>query len=385
VRCISKATTTYNENDKLLIDNHDAQIYKTVIIGGKRWMAENMRRKTRASLCGYDDSVSCATYGRLYKFDLANRICPEGWRLPDSLDINSLDKFKWRDLNVKTALKKTYDDFGNIAAYWTSAERNQKKGVYWNFSGSFKLDVWAKDSALLVRCVELTEEELDDIRAEQERVEIEEADRAALAEASSTEGEDSEESGSLDANLQQVEEDIAEPVRKTEEERAERERREAEEQSRAYLESLAAEATRDRESEEAEEEESTSQSVTGIVKVAAERAIDVSYGGYADIFTAADVNAFLKKNKSQIQSTYQQLLDSRSPFETIIRFRLTVRLINGKITDVEDISDDASMSDNGHAVLFKQMAVMMKMRWKMLPQDVDGEAYVEFPLKFVTE
>ena len=106
-----------------LVDPRDGEVYKTVVIGGKRWMAENLRYMDSSvtNLVGY---AFCATYyspsyhweeyecerGRFYtKIAAVNvdpkwvdgvpsslinsphqGVCPNGWHIPDSTEWNHL-------------------------------------------------------------------------------------------------------------------------------------------------------------------------------------------------------------------------------------------------------------------------------------------------------
>ena len=125
-----------------------------------------------------------------------------------------------------------------------------------------------------------------------------------------------------------------------------------------------------------------SNSAKGVVKVASTKSIHIYYSGNSDIFSESDVNAFLKKNKESIQNIYRNLLNSRDNIETVIRFSLTVNLKNGKIQNVEDISDQQNLAEFGHSLLFKQISVRMRNSWRLLPQNIEGTAVVEFPLLF---
>lgn len=63
-------------------DPRDHQEYRTVIIEGKTWFAENLRFESRES-CYYDNDADHAKkYGCLYTWSDAARSVPPGWRLP---------------------------------------------------------------------------------------------------------------------------------------------------------------------------------------------------------------------------------------------------------------------------------------------------------------
>lgn len=75
-------------------DGRDGQTYKTTAeISGLVWMAENLNYEVNSSLC-YDNSAeNCAKYGRLYEIKSyynSPDLCPDGWRMPDSVEWASL-------------------------------------------------------------------------------------------------------------------------------------------------------------------------------------------------------------------------------------------------------------------------------------------------------
>jgi len=54
---------------------------------GKTWMTENLSKTTDGSWCYNNSADSCNKYGRLYDWETANTVCPNGWKLPDTAEL----------------------------------------------------------------------------------------------------------------------------------------------------------------------------------------------------------------------------------------------------------------------------------------------------------
>jgi len=77
--------------DSILV--YGNQIYRTVVIGNKRWMAENLNILITGTSWCYDNAeTNCVKYGRLYNWEAAKMVCPKGWKLPDTADWRALVK-----------------------------------------------------------------------------------------------------------------------------------------------------------------------------------------------------------------------------------------------------------------------------------------------------
>ena len=107
-----------------LVDERDGQVYKTVMVGDREWMAQNLNYADSAntpsllgnSWCYDNDPAMCYRYGRLYTWAAAidsvtqaedgkkcgmgdmscnfihgvRGICPEGWHIPSANEIDQI-------------------------------------------------------------------------------------------------------------------------------------------------------------------------------------------------------------------------------------------------------------------------------------------------------
>jgi uncharacterized protein (TIGR02145 family) len=98
------------------IDPRGNREYRTVTIGGKRWMAENLDYGARGSRCYDDKPENCAAFGRLYDWETAMKACPAGWHL-------ATDK-EWDELMVSVGGVETAGKKLKSTRYWNGSNGN---------------------------------------------------------------------------------------------------------------------------------------------------------------------------------------------------------------------------------------------------------------------
>ncbi len=73
-------------------DSRDSKTYNTVNINGQVWMTENLNYNPSSgiSACYGNDFSNCILYGRLYDWETAKMVCPDGWHLPSDAEWDAL-------------------------------------------------------------------------------------------------------------------------------------------------------------------------------------------------------------------------------------------------------------------------------------------------------
>ncbi len=85
---------SYAQETGTLSDDRDGQEYQTVKIGDQWWMAENLAYKASSGCLVYEGVDSyLETYGYLYTWETALKVCPDGWHLPSDAEYEKLSNF----------------------------------------------------------------------------------------------------------------------------------------------------------------------------------------------------------------------------------------------------------------------------------------------------
>lgn len=149
-----------------MTDSRDGKKYKTVNIGNKVWMAENLNIKTGDSWCYDNSEQNCKEYGRLYSWNAAQKACPDGWRIATDYEWGTVASNS-ASLDIKTAgfrnAKGKFELLGKRADFWTADDAGDKGKYHYYSASAGKMDknTYSKKGGMSVRCVE--ESVCDDI------------------------------------------------------------------------------------------------------------------------------------------------------------------------------------------------------------------------------
>ena len=172
--------------------------YEFVTIGTQTWMAENLNHATPSgSYCYGNLSSNCATYGRLYTWETATAVCPDGWHLPSKDEWDELIANVGAIGDAGTQLKAkspewdgactngfsalpggtaydngagsyTFDNLGTGGRWWTFTDGDAGKAIRkkMNSGNAYVTESedngigYPKSGAFSVRCIKDSEEDL---------------------------------------------------------------------------------------------------------------------------------------------------------------------------------------------------------------------------------
>jgi uncharacterized protein (TIGR02145 family) len=173
----SSADFSYRSSSSLVIVKQDSvpyqgRSYKAVKIGSQTWLAENLNAVPSSSSgnwwCYANLNEHCTNYGKLYDWQAAMNICPDGWKLPSVDDYENLSDYN--DVH-KGVLQSTsvwdatfggykYDDgrwwpLGEEGFWWSSTNDGDRAKYFTITKGENKLRKYdeKKTYGLSVRCI----------------------------------------------------------------------------------------------------------------------------------------------------------------------------------------------------------------------------------------
>ncbi len=143
----SISLNTYAQQTGTFTDSRDGHVYKTVKIGSKTWMAENLAYKSNESRVYDDDENNVAQYGRLYDYDAAKAACPTGWSLPELKDFEALleDFGGEGNASYETLIESGTSGFSATLAGWRNGREfldKNRDAYFWSHTFGGRADAW---------------------------------------------------------------------------------------------------------------------------------------------------------------------------------------------------------------------------------------------------
>ncbi len=131
---VGENITWYEAPSNTFIDSRDGQDYKAVGIGNQRWMAENVSYYTPEGSRYYNnDSVNYAEiYGRLYNWETAQNVCPEGWHLPSDEE--------WKELEIFLGMSEAEADATMERGILEGGKLKERDTIHWDAPNSLATD-----------------------------------------------------------------------------------------------------------------------------------------------------------------------------------------------------------------------------------------------------
>ncbi|MFT5765053.1 MAG: hypothetical protein ACI8X3_002489, partial [Saprospiraceae bacterium] len=166
----NKPVIKRSQNATTFIDNRDQQSYDWILLNdGNKWMTNNVSFSYIGS--SNEDCSYCQAYGRLYTWDMAQKACPQGWRLPTASEWDHLIEIYGGRYDAYHALVNggsggfsallggdgSFYNIGDSGYYWSgSAIDNTQAWQYTFFStDGAKINKYedSKNAAYSCRCI----------------------------------------------------------------------------------------------------------------------------------------------------------------------------------------------------------------------------------------
>jgi len=171
----SSSSQIYMKVDTLPLGQF-GQSYRIMKIGSLTWFAQNLNDTSTSGKwwCYGNIDAHCDTFGKLYDWDAANHVCPNGWHLPSRNEWEDLSDFllsypnnilteAWWNATYGGYRHENEEDFTKWyylreqAYWWTSTSASRDRAYcYYTINGQTRLNRCSdeeKAKGLSVRCV----------------------------------------------------------------------------------------------------------------------------------------------------------------------------------------------------------------------------------------
>jgi len=148
-----------------LLDSRDGKTYKTIKIGDRTWLAENLNYDAKGSACYDKKADNCQKCGRLYDWETAAIACPSGWHLPTDAEWitfeETIGEEDWNGFSVLhcgyRSMDGGFDFYGYFAKFWSATENGAKHAWFRDLDAGMPKTMSGKRgnklSSFSVRCV----------------------------------------------------------------------------------------------------------------------------------------------------------------------------------------------------------------------------------------
>ena len=118
-------------------DQRDGEVYPLVEIGGRIWMAQNMRYgNVSGNVWPLSNSSFVNQYGRLYSWNAAVEACPPGWRLPVRDEVEDLNNYLLINSLTGAALKLNSWGASSSGISYNATGFSALPAGFYDFSGA---------------------------------------------------------------------------------------------------------------------------------------------------------------------------------------------------------------------------------------------------------
>lgn len=172
--CRAGWTLKQDNSSEAFSCTRDNVSYWHSIVANMAVMEKNMRVRVGTieqnvnTWCGgndeYKDNPNCPNYGRLYNYEAAVQVCPEGWHLPTKLEMNRIGKsyksatnWKFQYAGYRDAAEtknSKYKDIDVKDYFWTSDNTpNDAYAMSFSSAGVTYMGNYSKEQGFAVRCI----------------------------------------------------------------------------------------------------------------------------------------------------------------------------------------------------------------------------------------